>query len=79
MKYKVMSRAGKGAWTVRHFETEAAARAYANQCYKEYADTIELYRQTRTGYQLIAAHREHWKKAAERWAEDCAKDAPRFC
>ena len=78
MKYKVMSRAGKGAWTVRHFETEAAARAYANQCYQEYADTIELYCWTRSGYKLIAAHREHWKKAVERWVEDGVKDAPCF-
>lgn len=80
MNYKVMSRAGSNAWIVRYFETEAAARTYATQCSEEaYADTIEIYRKTRSGYRMVDSIREHWRKAAERWADDCAESAPYFC
>lgn len=79
MKYKVMSKAGAGIWHVEHFSTEKEARAHANQEYKRGCNIIELYGETRIGYGLICSHREPWKKAVERIAEEWTKDAPYFC
>lgn len=78
MKFKVMSKAGANVWHVEHFATEKEARAHANQEYKAGCNIIELYGETRTGYRLICSHREHWKKAVERVAEEWAKDFPGF-
>lgn len=73
-----MSKAGAAPWHEEFFETEEAARAYSNECYKRYCNLIELYVRTREGYRLVQAHREHWRAAAERWARDGVEEAPYF-
>lgn len=78
MKFKVMSKAGAAAWHEEQFNNEADARAYANQCYKNGCNIIELYAKDRTGYHLVSAHREPWRVTRDRWAEQVAEEAPSF-
>lgn len=78
MKFKVMAKAGAAAWHVKHFESEQEARAYANQCYKQFYNIIEIYAKDRIGYHLVTGHWEPWRAARDRWAEQAAEEAPHF-
>ena len=72
--YKVISKTVTGNWHVTHFNTKKEAIVHANQEYKKGCNIIELYDETSVGYRLIYSHKEPWKKAVERIAEETEKN-----
>ena len=69
-----------GVWHEEHFEQESDAKAYANHAFKNgLGTTIELWRKTRSGYELVKKARLTKKEATARFSEYVAEDAPYFC
>lgn len=76
--FKVMDRAYRQVWHEAHFNTEAEAREYANECFKTGSADIELYVKSRVGYRLIKAVHVSKSQAIENFAQFATEDAPCF-